>query len=110
MPPRSQLLLSAFSASRRLWTADSVSPPVQLCVRLGSRRNITADEKPLPKADSSGAGPNQEQLPHVSEEAAATDKIMGEQPPQVEEQGTPVAEVCTYLLTVSVGSDPLSRY
>lgn len=34
-----------------------------------------------------------DQLPHVSEEAAALSKIKGEQGPEVEEQGTPVAEV-----------------
>ena len=54
---------------------------------------ITADEKPLPEAEHSGKGPNQDQLPHVSEEAAATGKITGEGGPDVE-QGTPVQEVC----------------
>ena len=37
-------------------------------------------------------GPNQEQLPHVSEEAAATGDITGEGGPDVE-QSTPVQEV-----------------
>lgn len=37
-------------------------------------------------------GPNMDQMPHVSEEAAATSKVMGEKGPQVE-QGTPVQEV-----------------
>lgn len=55
-------------------------------------RPITSDEKPLPKKDESGPGPNQDQLPHVSEEAAATGKITGEGGPEVE-QGTPVQEV-----------------
>lgn len=64
-----------------------------LCLRL-QKRFITANEKPLPEADKSGPGPNQEQLPHVSEEAAATDKIMGEDGPDIE-QGTPVQEVCS---------------
>lgn len=62
-----------------------------LCLRL-QRRSITADEKPLPERDTPGAGPNQEQLPHVSEEAAATGKITGEGGPDVE-QGTPIQEV-----------------
>ena len=61
------------------------------CLRL-QKRFITAKEKPLPEADKSGLGPNQEQLPHVSEEAAATDKIMGDEGPDIE-QGTPVQEV-----------------
>lgn len=64
-----------------------------LCLRL-QKRFITANEKPLPEADKPGPGPNQEQLPHVSEEAAATDKIMGEEGPDIE-QGTPVQEVRT---------------
>lgn len=47
-------------------------------------------------------GPNQDQLPHVNEEAAAIDKILsgkkcdGKAPGSPElEQGTPVDEVCT---------------
>lgn len=62
-----------------------------LCL-LSQRRFITADEKPLPERDTLGAGPNQERLPHVSEEAAATGKITGEGGPDIE-QGTPVQEV-----------------
>jgi small subunit ribosomal protein S7 len=38
-------------------------------------------------------GPNQEQLPHVSEEAAAMGEVTGEAPPDIEEHGTPVQEV-----------------
>ena len=57
------------------------------------RRHITADEKPLPTAEKGqGPGPNEEQLPHVSEEAAATAKITGEAGPDLE-KGTPVQEV-----------------
>lgn len=66
--------------------------PSPLCLRL-QQRSITADEKPLPKAETSAPGPNQEQLPHVSEEAAATGKVTGEGGPDTE-QGTPVEEVC----------------
>ena len=65
--------------------------PIPLHLRL-QRRTITADEKPLPKADQPGPGPNQDQLPHVSEEAASTGKITGEGGPDLE-QGTPVQEV-----------------
>lgn len=40
-------------------------------------------------------GPNQSQLPHVTEERAEMDKVMGETPPDIG-QGTPVQEVgCT---------------
>lgn len=68
-----------------------------MCTRL-QRRSITADEKPLPERDTPGAGPNQEQLPHVSEEADATGKITGEGGPDIE-QGTPVQEVRDTLST-----------
>ena len=57
------------------------------------RRHITSKEKPLPQADIKTSGPNETQLPHVSEEAAATGKIMGEGGPEIEEQGTPIQEV-----------------
>lgn len=66
--------------------------PSPLCLRV-QQRFITADEKPLPKSETSAPGPNQEQLPHVSEEAAATGKVTGEGGPDIE-QGTPVEEVC----------------
>jgi small subunit ribosomal protein S7 len=47
--------------------------------------------KDLP-VSSDKKGPNTDQLPHVSEEAAATSKIMGEQGPDLL-QGIPVEEV-----------------
>lgn len=40
-------------------------------------------------------GPNMDNAPHVSEEQAAMDKTMGETPPDIEGQGTPVQEVRT---------------
>ncbi|KAL8827806.1 MAG: hypothetical protein Q9191_002963 [Dirinaria sp. TL-2023a] len=64
-----------------------------LPLHIASRRYITADEKPLPKAEEGEAGPNETQLPHVSEEAAATGEITGEGGPEIEEQGTPVQEI-----------------
>ena len=58
-------------------------------------RCITADEKPLPKKDDQQPkGPNQDQLPHVSEEAGAMSEITGEEGPDLQ-QGTPVQEVRT---------------
>ena len=62
------------------------------CLRPAPKRTITANEKPLPTADNPGKGPNQDQLPHVSEEAAAIDKITGDTPPDIE-RGTPIQEV-----------------
>ncbi|KAI9892440.1 MAG: hypothetical protein M1814_001397 [Vezdaea aestivalis] len=47
-----------------------------------------SSEPPSEKA----VGPNQDVLPHVSEEAAAVANIKGETPPELE-QGTPVADV-----------------
>ncbi|KAG8531082.1 uncharacterized protein KY384_004439 [Bacidia gigantensis] len=61
-------------------------------IRPHTRRGITSDDKPLPEAEKGSKGPNQEQLPHVSEEAAATSKVTGEEGPDLE-QGTPVQEV-----------------
>jgi hypothetical protein len=62
----------------------------------------TSDGKPkeLPEEPEQPKGPTQDQLPHVSEEAAAIDKILsgkkcdGNVPGSPElEQGTPVDEV-----------------
>ena len=60
--------------------------------RIASQRNFTSNEKPLPQAEKSGPGPNQTQLGHVSEEAAVTDRITGDQGPDLD-QGTPIQEV-----------------
>ena len=73
----------------------SIAKKVPLCLRLASQRGITANEKPLPRADDAGPGPNQNQLGHVSEEAAATDRITGDKGPDLD-QGTPVQEVCIW--------------
>ena len=70
----------------------SFRPSVPHLLLPQTRRHITADEKPLPETDHKVPGPNQEQLPHVSEEAAAIGKITGQGGPEVE-QGTPVEEV-----------------
>ena len=92
MAPR----LSICRYSRPIATHSSaISAPrnqIPLCHRIPPRRLITSDEKPLPKAPKDTVGPNQEQLPHVSEEAAATGKVTGEGGPELE-QGTPVQEV-----------------
>ena len=60
------------------------------------RRNITADEKPLPVKGGEGPGAGQTEQPHVTEEAIKTAEIMGETPPDLT-QGTPVQEVCQSL-------------
>ncbi|KAL8803157.1 MAG: hypothetical protein Q9182_003329 [Xanthomendoza sp. 2 TL-2023] len=90
MPPRFSLLRSGRSATLLSRTSQKSQTPI--CLRYAPHRTITADEKPLPKADEATPGPNQEQLPHVSEEAATMGKITGEGGPEIE-QGTPVQEV-----------------
>ena len=91
--------LSIFKAAAYV-TPSSARVPISLCksslATYLQKRSITADEKPLPKAPKHTLGPNQEQLPHVSEEAAAIGKITGEGGPETE-QGTPVQEVCRFL-------------
>lgn len=90
MPPRLHLLRSSRPKISALQLSRNTQPP--LCIRIAPRRNITADERPLPEADETAREPNQEQLPHVSEEAATMGKITGEGGPDIE-QGTPVQEV-----------------
>lgn len=92
MPPR----INVQSASR-IYRHRSVASPA-LSVR---QRRCFADEKPAAERplehnvhnDQEVKGPNMDQLPHVSEEAAAMSKVKGEQGPQVEQQGTPIDEV-----------------
>ena len=91
MRSRIQLFHSGRSIALRPKPFDCFTPRVPLCLRL-QQRNITADEKPVPESEEP-KGPNQDQLPHVSEEAAATGKITGEGGPELE-QSTPVQEVC----------------
>ncbi len=93
MPPRLQLLRSGQACFLRPLLSKPIRLLVPLRLRLAQQRYITADEKPLPEAEEQEPGPNQEQLPHVSEEAAATGKITGEGGPEIS-QGTPVQEVC----------------
>ncbi len=91
MHSRLRLLQSGLSIAPWPKAAASSSYHIPICLRLQQRRTITADEKPLPESEQP-KGPNQEQLPHVSEEAFMTGKIMGEGGPDLE-QGTPVQEV-----------------
>ncbi|KAI9841368.1 MAG: hypothetical protein M1837_000751 [Sclerophora amabilis] len=57
--------------------------------RAAIRRTYAESEKP---PQEQRTGPNQDVLPHVSEEAAATGKITGEGGPELE-QGTPIQEI-----------------
>lgn len=91
MRPGIQLLRSGRSIDVRPKVLEFSAHRIPLCLRLQQRRNITSDEKPLPESEQP-KGPNQDQLPHVSEEAAATGDITGEGGPDVE-QGSPVQEI-----------------
>lgn len=65
------------------------------------QRRCYTDERPVadrpfgnsPRQENERTGPNMEQAPHVSEEAAAMSKMKGESGPQIEEKGTPAHEV-----------------
>jgi hypothetical protein len=54
---------------------------------------FASDDQKISEVPSGTKGPNEDQLPHVSEEQAAMDKSMGNTPPDIS-QGTPVKEVC----------------
>ncbi|KAL9623747.1 MAG: hypothetical protein Q9160_001977 [Pyrenula sp. 1 TL-2023] len=86
MPPRLRLI----NRQSLNITSRCYAPPSWLSTK-PSARSITADEKPLPTSEQP-KGPNQDQLPHVSEEAADMSKITGEGGPDLD-QGTPVQEI-----------------
>lgn len=87
MPPRIPLTRTARTG---IFRSTSTIPSYQaIPLRF---RCISSDDKPLPTLDKPALGPNQDQLPHVSEEAATMGKITGEGGPELD-QGTPVEEV-----------------
>ena len=94
---RLPLFRSGRSPAFRPRVSASASHPRPQYPCLLQIRNISADEKPLPEAEGT-QGPNQDQLPHVSEEAAMEGKITGEGGPDLD-QSTPVEEVCCQLPT-----------
>ena len=57
------------------------------------QRRFASDKAKEISVKETPKGPNQEPLPHVSEEAAAMGEVMGETAPGIEEHGTPVQEV-----------------
>ena len=86
MPPRLKPLTG------RSLTLRTKPRAAKSFIALLQRRCVSDIAKDLPAAETP-KGPNQEQLPHVNEEAAATRKVMGETWPDIEEHGTPVQEV-----------------
>ena len=97
MRSRIQLLRSGRSICVRPKVAEFSAHRIPICLRPQQRRNITADEKPLPESEQP-KGPNQDVLPHISEEAAVTSNITGDSGPDLE-QSTPVEEVCALAIT-----------
>ncbi|KAL9103585.1 MAG: hypothetical protein Q9163_001387 [Psora crenata] len=92
MPPRLLVRQCLGLTAAESIASHGLATRLPLSVRIAARRSITSNEKPLPKAQKGEKGPTEEQLPHVSEEAAATAQVVGEGGPELE-QGTPVEEV-----------------
>ena len=88
MPPR--LNLSAFTRSIAFRPKPQGQWPARSALRVAPSQSRTyADDAP---AQDRSHKPSSEPIEHVSEEAAKTAQIMGEQGPDVN-QGTPVEDV-----------------
>lgn len=86
MPPR----LSLLPVRPATFRTRPVVPQKRLAPVISPR--FASNDTKEPRYPGNPQGPNQDQLPHVSEEQAAIDKSMGDTPPDLE-QGTPVQEV-----------------
>lgn len=93
MPPRVRLCANCASLPFRPRLANKISQSPAQASALQSWRAFAdaAKDKGL-QVSQDGKGPNTDQLPHVSEEAAVTGKITGGGGPDLS-QGTPVEEV-----------------
>ena len=87
MPPRLHLFSSPAAK-----TISSLTRPSRHAVKPAWYSSSQARRGNDDKIPEQPTGPNQDVLPHVSEEQAAIDKIMGEEPPDLS-QGTPVEDV-----------------
>ena len=108
MRPRIQLFYSTRSIAIRPKVTEISAYRVPLCYRIQQRRNITADEKPLPESDQP-KGPNEDQLPHISQEEAAIGEITGEGGPDVG-QSSPVEEVRALTNAGQLDTNPQNRF
>jgi small subunit ribosomal protein S7 len=90
MPPRPSIL-----APRRLAFRTTPIVPrkrfLQPSIRFAS--NGDSKDKIQPNLDPSPGDGSEKEIPHVTEEQAALDKVLGNEPPEVEERGTSVQEV-----------------
>jgi small subunit ribosomal protein S7 len=93
MPPR----LNFYGASRSLTirSRPSIASRQPGIVQVVARRGFAEKEK------KPATGPNQDVLPHVSEEAADIGRVKGETKPDIE-QGTPVHDVCLETIPLRV--------
>lgn len=90
MPPRLPLL-----TTRRLAFQTIPIVPQKRLLPLHTRlaSDVVSKDPVQSNPGEQPSGANESQIPHVSEEQAAMDKIMGDEPVEIEERGTPVQEV-----------------
>lgn len=97
MPPKSYLRAASCLAVRPRTTSYYAIPFRQSRSYASDHApDKPAAERPLEhtgRLDTEAKGPNMDQLPHVSEEAAAMSNVKNEQGPEVEQQGTPIQDV-----------------
>ena len=89
MPPRTSL----FTPQKLAFRTRSLIPQKRIAPTQRFYADDATKEPVQTNPNTTPAGANESQAPHVTEEQAAMDKIMGEEPPQIEEQGTPVQDV-----------------
>jgi small subunit ribosomal protein S7 len=94
MPPR--LNLRAVSRSLVILSRTSTASSQPRIARVVARRTFTEE-----KGQQPALGPNQDVLPHVSEEAADIADITGGTKPDTS-QGTPVQDVCSSTESIGV--------
>lgn len=92
MPPRLPIRLRLGQSLRPRPTRPTLSPRAACLPTIRCRGFADKADKTSPPSDPPAQGPNQDVLPHVSEEAATTGQITGEGGPDLD-QGTPVQEV-----------------
>lgn len=92
MPPK----LNLYGASRSLVIRQRPS----IAVRQPGIAQVVGRRGFAEKEEHPAHGPNQDVLPHVSEEAADIGRVKGETQPEIG-QGTPVQDVCSDIVNNS---------
>ena len=95
MAPR----ISLFSARSVAFRTKPVIPQKRIAPgpTFLHQQRAASDDATSKHNSNEARGASEDQLPHVTEEAAAIDKVTGSTPPDIE-QGTPVQEVSPYKL------------